>query len=103
MNIAPRGAESGSATTEMANVEDNSPQKFFDDTGDRFVEALKNLSEYLPINVEYALMKAGDCDIVRNNRSYYERVPLIISAVMIVLGVIFAFFGEFPCHRLAYE
>ena len=79
----------------VAKAEDNAPRQFFEDTGDRFVDALKNLSEYLPINVEYVLEKSRDCDIIHNNKSYYERVPLIISAVMIVLGVIFGFLGGF--------
>lgn len=93
--VARGAAESHPIDTAVAKSEDNSPQRFFEDTGSRFVEALKNLSEYLPINVEYVEEKSKDCDIIHNNRDYYERVPLIISAVLIVLGTIFGFFGEY--------
>ena len=55
---------------------------------------MKNLSSYLPISVEYAIEKSKDCDIIHNNRGYYERVPLIIAAFLIILGVVFAFLGE---------
>ena len=81
---------------DMAVKADNDIAKFFNQSEirSRFVQALKNLSSYLPISVQYAIEKSKDCDIIHNNRAYYERVPLIIAAFLILLGVIFAFFGE---------
>lgn len=95
VGVAPRGADVNLITTEMANAENNDGGRIFQDTGDRFMNALKNLSIYLPISVEYIQTKARDCDIIHNNREFYERVPLIMSAALIVLGIIFGFLGEF--------
>lgn len=77
----------------MVELAENDIVKFFNNSRSKFIMALKNLSSYLPINVNYSLTKAQDCDIIHNNRDFYERVPLILSAVMIVLGVIFCFLG----------
>lgn len=107
LGVVPRDADLITTTSETANAENNEAERLFHDTGGRFVDALKNLSIYLPISVEYAQTKARDCDIIHNNRDFYERVPLIISAVLIVLGIIFAFLGEFssvsvlPCTLTA--
>lgn len=84
---------SGNSTDKDAGAQDNDVNTYFHKTGDRFYETLNNLSMYLPINVKYVYEKSKDCDIIHNNKSYYEKVPLIISAVLIVLGVIFCFFG----------
>lgn len=80
---------------EIANSA-NEINKFFNNTRSRFIDALKNLSTYLPINVNYvyAIKGSGECDIIHNNKAFYDRVPLIISAVLILLGIIFCFFGK---------
>ena len=85
----------GGAEDDIANSA-NEINKFFNDTRSRFIDALKNLSTYLPINVNYvyAIKIDGACDIIHYNKTFYDRVPLIISAVLIVLGVIFCFFGK---------
>lgn len=80
------------STDLVVKVADNEVGRFLNNSRSKFIEALKNLSNYLPINVEYALMK--ECDIIHNNRVFYARVPLIISAALIVLGIIFGYFGE---------
>lgn len=75
---------------------ENEVSKLFNQTviRSRFINALKNLSSYLPISVSYAVEKSTDCDIIHNNGNYYERVPLIIAAFLILLGIVFAFLGE---------
>ncbi len=57
--------------------------------------AVYNLSDYLPLSVEYAAGVGQECDIVEYNRSYYSRAGLITSSIMAILGIVFAFFGEY--------
>lgn len=83
------GGGGGDGLDDLANAAENE----LDRLDDNFILTLKNLSRYLPINVEYAVEKGRECDIIRNNKQFYQRVPLIISAVLIVLGIIFGFFG----------
>ncbi len=71
---------------------------FFNNTRSKFEQGLVNLSSYLPINVEYALNVSQRCDPVHNNRAYYHTIALILSAVLILLGVVFAFVGK--CVRV---
>ena len=70
---------------------------FFNNTKSKFEQAMANLSSYLPINVDYALNKSQECDPVRNNQPYYHTISLILAAVLIVLGLVFAFLGEWLC------
>ena len=86
-NLGP-GVENtiGQAETTITN--------FFNDTRSKFEQAMANLSSYLPINVDYALNKSHECDPVRYNRPYYHTISLILAAVLIVLGLVFAFLGE---------
>ncbi len=67
---------------------------FFNNTRSKFEQAMVNLSSYLPINVEYALNVSHLCDPVNSNKDYYHTIALILSAVLILLGVVFAFIGE---------
>ena len=64
--------------------------------------ALYNLSEYLPLSVEYAAGVGQECDIVKYNKPFYTEAGLIMSTGMIVVGIIFSFFGEFTCGSLKY-
>ncbi len=56
--------------------------------------AVYNLSEYLPLSVEYAAGVGQACDIVEYNRSFYSHAGIITSTIILTLGIIFAFFGE---------
>lgn len=67
---------------------------FFNDTRSKFEQALVNLSSYLPISVEYALNVSHLCDPVQYNKQYYHTIAVILSAALILLGVVFAFVGE---------
>ncbi len=72
----------------------NTITEFFNDTKSKFEQALANLSSYLPINVDYALNVSQKCDPVHYNKEYYHTIALILSAALILLGVVFAFIGE---------
>jgi hypothetical protein len=67
---------------------------FFNNSRSKLLNAFKNLSSYLPLNVEYAMTKGQDCDIIKYNRPFYHSIPLILAAVLIVLGAVYAYFGE---------
>ncbi len=67
---------------------------FFNNTKSKFEQALANLSSYLPINVDYTLNVSQKCDPVKYNKEYYHTIALILSAALILLGVVFAFIGE---------
>lgn len=56
--------------------------------------AVYNLSEYLPLSVEYAAGVGHECDVVEYNESYYSKAGLITSCIMVLVGLVFAFFGE---------
>lgn len=80
--------------SKVVTAADNGFDVFLNNSRSTFVQALVNLSSYLPINIEYAITVGKDCDIIKTNRDFYRRVPLIIAAFFIVIGVIFGFFGE---------
>ena len=67
---------------------------FFNNSRSKLLGAFKNLSSYLPLNVEYAMTKGQYCDIIKYNRPFYHVIPLILAAVLIVLGAIFTYFGK---------
>ena len=63
-------------------------------TQNKLFLALSNLSMYLPISVDYAVTVGKNCDIITNNKRFYAKIPLLMSAVLILLGILFGFFGE---------
>ena len=65
-----------------------------------FGTALEDMSKYFPLDVDYATGVGQFCDPVAYNSSYYSAVGLVIACIMVVLGVIFAFFGEYNHKRL---
>lgn len=77
---------------------ENTILNFFNDSKSKFEQALANLSSYLPLDINYTLTKAQECDIVKNNKEYYQTIGLILSAVLIVLGIIFSFIGKCIFH-----
>lgn len=80
---------------DVAKIAENMFDKLLNNSRSTFLESLKNISNYLPVNVEYAVTVAKKCNIVKYNRPFYFKIPLIIAGVLIILGVIFGFFGEF--------
>ena len=91
----------GIVEDEIEHVENDLEDKiasFWRNSKNKLVMAVYNLSEYLPISVEYATSVAHQCDLVANNRKYYTKVGLIISAVMLLSGLLFAFLGK--CMRV---
>ena len=73
---------------------ENAIVNFFNDSKSKFELALANLSSYLPLDINYTLTKAHECDLIKNNKEYYQTIGLILSAVLIVLGIIFSFIGK---------
>ena len=73
---------------------ENMSNMFTNDSRSKFGYTLSSLSRYLPISVEYARTVGKNCDIVNNNKPFYTTISLIVSAVLIVLGIIFGFFGK---------
>lgn len=68
---------------------------FFHDSRNKLYLAFYNLSSYLPLSIKYAETVGKECDVLEHNRRYYTTVGLILAGVLVVLGIIFAFFGEF--------
>ena len=52
------------------------------------------LSHYLPLSVQYAVEVGRECDIVEYNKHYYTKAGLIIAGILVVIGIMFCFFGE---------
>lgn len=63
-------------------------------TGHWFAELLANVSEYLPVNVDYATNVGNSCSPDRYNSDYYNVPSLVISGVLFILGILFCFFGQ---------
>ena len=82
--------------TDTANDQgfEESITDFFNNSQSKLLNAFKNLSSYLPLNVEYAMTLGQKCDIIKYNRPFYHSIPLILAAVLIVLGVVYAYFGK---------
>lgn len=80
--------------SDVARIADNIFDRMINNSKAGFTQALKDLAKYLPVNVEYTVTVAKNCNIVKYNKRFYFKIPLIIAAVLIVLGVIFGFFGE---------
>ena len=97
-------SEGGNSSTDDP-LEDNADDQgieesmanFFNNSRSKLLNAFKNLSSYLPVNVEYAMTKGQKCNIIQYNRPFYHPIPLILAAVLIVLGAVYAYFGK-PDH-----
>ena len=63
-------------------------------TGNWFTDLLRNVSAYIPLNVQYATNAGNYCNPLEYNSPYYNVPSLIISGVLVVLGVLFCFFGQ---------
>lgn len=91
-------SEGKNTSTEVPLADDQGIEEsiadFFNNSRSKLLNALKNFSSYLPLNVEYAMTKGQYCDIIKYNRPFYHTIPLILAAVVIVLGVVFAYFGK---------
>ena len=83
-----------SHSDETANAEHHEFHNAAKNARSDFHSALSNLSEYLPLSVEYATTVGQHCNIVKYNDRFYTKGGLIISAIMVVFGVIFGFFGK---------
>ena len=111
LSAAVQASEDNNTQTEQVNSEsDESPtypklgvneqgieesiSDLFNNSKSKFLAALTNLSSYLPLNVRYAVTAGQKCDIIKYNRPYYSAIPLILAAVLMVLGAIFSFFGK---------
>ena len=96
------GTQTDSTSTEHDDVNAQGIEEtiadLFNNSRSKFLAALTNLSSYLPLNVKYAMTDGQKCDIIKYNRPYYSNIPLILAAVVIVLGAIFTFFGEHPSY-----
>ena len=89
--ISPVDLENAVENTETM---ENGLENFYKTSKNKFLLALFNLSSYLPLNVEYAVTVGPECDVAQYNRDYYSRSGVIIAAVMLILGVVFCFFGK---------
>ena len=69
-------------------------KNFFHDSRNKLYLAFYNLSSYLPLDIDYAETVGKECDILKYNKDYYTTVGLILAGVLAVVGVLFAFFGE---------
>ena len=67
---------------------------FFLNSRDMFLVALSNMSHYLPLSVRYAVEVGRECDIVEYNKHYYTKAGLIIAGILVLIGIVFCFFGE---------
>lgn len=67
---------------------------FFLNSRDMFLVALSNMSHYLPLSVQYAVEVGRECDIVEYNKHYYTKAGLIIAGILVLIGIVFCFFGE---------
>ena len=82
------------AGDDVAKIAENMFTKILNDSRSKVLESLKNISNYLPVNVEYTVTVAKNCNIVKYNKPFYFKIPLIIAGAFIVIGIIFGFFGK---------
>ena len=68
---------------------------FFHDSRNKLYLAFYNLSSYLPLDIEYAETVGKECDILEYNKDYYTTVGLVLGGLLGLIGIVFAFFGEF--------
>lgn len=100
--VALTDADSSDSDDEIVHLTQNTTQEveddltnLFIDSRNKFLTAIYNISEYFPLSIDYADTVGQECDIIKYNKSYYSTVGLIIAAVLIVLGVLFGFFGKY--------
>lgn len=103
--LYPRGSSTDATSDDGSDILDTGKdiinkaedefKDYLNDTRSSVLESLKNISSYLPINVLYTLTVARNCsNIIKYNRPFYSTIPLILAGVLVVLGIIFGFFGE---------
>ena len=80
--------------TELATQFMDQIKDFFLNSRDMFLVALSNMSHYLPLSVQYAVEVGRECDVVEYNKHYYTKAGLIIAGIIVVIGIVFCFFGE---------
>jgi hypothetical protein len=68
-------------------------KNFFHDSRNNLYLAFYNLSSYLPLDINYAETVGRECDILEHNKDYYTAVGLVLGGLLVLLGVLFAFFG----------
>ena len=69
-------------------------KNFFHDSRNKLYLAFYNLSSYLPLDINYAETVGKECDLVEYNKDYYTTVGLVLSGLLAIIGILFAFFGE---------
>lgn len=74
---------------------DDKLKTFFHDSRNKLYQAFYNLSSYLPLDIHYAETVGKECDILKYNKEYYTAVGLVLSGLLALVGILFAFFGEF--------
>lgn len=55
---------------------------------------LRNMTQYLPVNVDYAETVGRNCNIIAYNKDYYSVPGLIIAGAMFLIGVLFCILGK---------
>lgn len=91
MEIEIPGSEN---TTNSQEIKDHI-NSFIHSSRNKLYLAFYNLSSYLPLSIEYAETVARDCDIVEHNKEFYTIVGTSLAGCLAVLGILFAFFGEY--------
>ena len=94
VTTTPEGEIVDAGDDDIAQSAEFEFQKFLNNTRSKFITALTNLSSFLPISVKYAVTRGRYCNIIKYNKLFYEKIPLILSGVLIVLGIIYCFFGK---------
>ena len=70
-------------------------KNFFHESRNKLYLAFYNLSSYLPLDINYAETVGKECDILEYNQDYYTTVGLVLGGLLGLIGIVFAFFGEF--------
>ena len=83
--------------TENQTVEEieNKLKSFFHESRNKLYLAFYNLSSYIPLDIDYAETVGKECDILEYNQEYYTTVGLVLGGLLGLIGIVFAFFGEF--------
>lgn len=85
-------------TSEDESKEDISGDvaKLANETRNFVLDTLRNMTEYLPINIVYAETVGRNCNIIKYNKDYYSAPGLVIAALLFLIGVLFCFLGKHP-------
>ena len=70
-------------------------KNFFHESRNKLYLAFYNLSSYLPLDINYAETVGKECDVLEYNQDYYTTVGLVLGGLLGLIGIVFAFFGEF--------